>query len=149
KLTDCSGVVLSAATCAAVLNARSFSLGLWHSTHISIWFRFSPCSDNREWHWLHLSMLTTVRRGVTGEPSTEKYVTLLVPPYSVACSRVVPGRIVRPRRPSIPMAYVPEALAGIECAKVYVQVPSGEHLAVGTGFSETYPGVVTLLPKLV
>ena len=30
----------------------------------------------------------------TGEPSTEKYITLLMAPYSVASSLVVPGRIV-------------------------------------------------------
>src|ERR1035438_6385780 len=42
KLTDWGGSALSEATVAALRVEASFSLGLWQSTHISIWLRFSP-----------------------------------------------------------------------------------------------------------
>src|ERR1035441_836237 len=45
KLTDWGGRALSDATVAFGRCEASFSLGLWHSTHISIWLRFSPCSE--------------------------------------------------------------------------------------------------------
>src|ERR1039458_1516662 len=40
KLTDWGGSALSEATVAALRVEASFSLGLWQSTHISIWLRF-------------------------------------------------------------------------------------------------------------
>src|SRR5581483_4814250 len=109
KLTPCGGLAFSVASVAEERRPLSVSLGLWHSTHISIWFRFSPWSDRNEWQPLHLAMSTTCRRGLTGEPSTEKYFTLLMAPYSLVCSCLVPGNRVIPRRASIPIAKVPLA----------------------------------------
>src|SRR5215470_393284 len=103
KLTPCAGCVLSAGTCALGRCEMSFSLGLWQRTHISIWLRFSPWIVSLVWQPLQLLIETTVRRGTIGEPSTEKLITLLVPPYSEFICLVVPGSRVIPRRPSIPM----------------------------------------------
>src|SRR5438270_9418969 len=89
KLMACGGCALSAGTVATTRRAASFSLGLWQRTHCSIWLRFSPCSEREEWQPLHLAISTTFRRASTTEPSTAKYFTLLMAPYSVASSFVV------------------------------------------------------------
>src|SRR5579864_8315829 len=80
KFTACGGNSLSAGTVAFFRLPASFWLGLWHSTHCSIWLRFSPCTERRLWHWLQLLILTTVRRGCTGVPSTEKLKTTFLAP---------------------------------------------------------------------
>src|SRR5947207_11380467 len=94
KLTAWAGAVLSAATVAEPRRPISVSLGLWQRTHCSTWLRFSPCRERKEWQPLHLAVSTTLRRGSTTDPSTEKYLIWLMAPYSVASSLVVPGRMV-------------------------------------------------------
>src|SRR5689334_18729847 len=103
KFTDWFGLAFSEASVVVGRRAPSFSLGLWQSTHCSIWLRFSPWSERNAWHWLHFATATTVRRGATGEPSTEKFTTLLTAPYSDEISFFVPGFSVIPRRASMPM----------------------------------------------
>jgi hypothetical protein len=61
---------------------------------------------------------TTVRRGATAEPSTEKLTTGLLAPKFDGCWAVVPANTVTLSRASPPMVYVPVAPAGMACVKV-------------------------------
>jgi hypothetical protein len=72
---------------------------------------------------LQLLSATTVRRGVTGEPSTEKFTTGFAGLSLTLIDEVVPGYTVTVMRASPPMVYVPVAAAGMACVKVYVQAP--------------------------
>src|SRR4051794_33434243 len=104
KLMACGGSALSAGSTATTRRAASVPLGVWERKHRSIWLRVLPCSDREEWQPLHLATSTTLRRASTGDPSTEKYLTTFLAPYSVASSFVVPGIMVWPRRASMPIA---------------------------------------------
>src|SRR5271165_1242988 len=104
KLMPWGGSALSAATVAAARMEASVLDGLWHNTQYSVLLRRVPCTDNATWHWLQLARATTVRRGATVEPSTEKYTTLLGAPYSILCCMVVPASTTSVRRASTPMA---------------------------------------------
>src|ERR1700691_6321800 len=75
KLMPCGGNALSAATTALGRWLISVFDGLWHSTQYSVLLRRLPCSESATWQALQLLSATTVRRGVTGEPSTEKFTT--------------------------------------------------------------------------
>src|SRR5438045_9702024 len=77
--------------------------GLWQSTHCSIWLRFSPCRERRAWQLLQFFSATTVRRGVTFDPSTEKLTTLLSAPYCTVVSFTVPAFSTPEVRDSMPM----------------------------------------------
>ena len=49
--------------------------------------------------------------------------------FDILCCEVVPARTTSVRRASTPIAYVPEAFAGTECANVYEQFPLPSQLA--------------------
>src|SRR6185369_13720519 len=100
--TDWFGCALSAGLVATTRRTPSFSLGLWHSTHCSIWLRFSPWSDRLLWQPLHLAMSTTLLFLFNDAATTEKLKTLFMAPYSVTTCWVVPPNRVISRRPSAP-----------------------------------------------
>jgi hypothetical protein len=88
-----------------------------------------PASESATWQLLQLLSATTVRRGVTGEPSTEKFTTGFGAPSVTVCYEVAPGNTVTVMRASPPMVYVPVALAGMALVNVYVQAPPESHVA--------------------
>src|ERR1700688_510932 len=99
----CGGAALSAATVAMARVLASVFDGLWHSTQYSVLLRKPPCSESDTWHWLQLASATTVRRRVTGEPSTEKLTTGFLAPSWTVCADVVPASTFTPMRASPPM----------------------------------------------
>src|SRR5215470_392873 len=107
KFTDRGGSAFCTGSCVCGRVGESSADGLWQSTHCSIWLRFSPWIDSRAWQLLQFFNATTVRRAVTGDPSTEKLMTLLSAPYCTEASIVVPGLIVSTRRDSMPIEKVP------------------------------------------
>jgi hypothetical protein len=103
----------------------------------SIWLRFSPWSERLLWQPLHLAMSTTLpARGPRGAVHREvEYLIhgaifgdplLVVPP-----DRVISAACLRPD------GIGAGSLCRNEVSEGVVQVPSAEHLAVGTGFSDT------------
>src|SRR5258708_2416172 len=106
KLIDCGGPADAGRT------GESLPFGLWHSTHIATWLRLSPWMVKLVWHPLQVAVATTVRRASIGDPSTEKLITRFTPASrTFFVSFVVPGSNVILRSPSIPIEYVPVALA--------------------------------------
>src|SRR5580658_4177066 len=99
-----NGWVRSDTTTALGRCEKSVSDGLWHSTQYSGLLRRLPCSESETWQALQLVSATTVRRGVTGEPSTEKFTTGFgLAPTETLCDEVVPGYTVTVMRASPPM----------------------------------------------
>src|SRR5271168_4658377 len=98
----CAGAVLSDATVAVARVLASVLDGLWHITQYSVLLRRPPWSDRATWQLLQLARATTVRRGCTGEPSTEKLTTGFAAPASMVCAEVVPASKVTLMRVSPP-----------------------------------------------
>src|SRR6266446_1071747 len=98
---------------------ESVCVGLWHSTHCEIWLRLFPCGLRKVWHLLQLAMSTTLRRGATADPSTEKSRVLFRPASRTTCCFVVEGSSVMFLYPSMPTVYVPAASSGILYWNVY------------------------------
>src|SRR5437016_14622753 len=96
----CGGFVLSAGSVAFGRCAASVFEGLWQRTHISTSLRLLPCTLKSKWHWLQFATSAMLRLGWVGDPSTEKYATLLSPPYCRSIWLTVPGRSVSVRRPA-------------------------------------------------
>ena len=92
--------------------------GLWHNTQYSVLLRKPPCNESATWQVLQLLSATTVRRGSTAEPSTEKFTTGFVAASVTLCEEVVPANTVTDMRASPPMVYVPVEAVGIACVKV-------------------------------
>src|SRR5580692_5613355 len=103
KLIPCGGAALSAATVAVARILASVFDGLWQNTQYSVLLRRPPCSESATWQLLQLLRATTVRRGCTGEPSTEKLTTGFGAPTSTVCWVVVPASKVTLSRASPPM----------------------------------------------
>src|ERR1039457_2874708 len=119
----CGGCFWYDATTAVARVLASVFDGLWHSTQYSVLLRSPPCSESATWQPLQLLRATTVRRGVTAEPSTEKFTTGFVAASVTLCDEVVPANTVTLMRASPPMVYVPLAAVGMACVKGYVQLP--------------------------
>jgi hypothetical protein len=77
-----------------------------------------PCSESWTWQALQLLSWTTVRRGATVEPSTEKYITGFTAPSVTLCCVVSPASTVTVSRASPPMTYVPVEPFGMTWVKV-------------------------------
>src|ERR1700722_4683487 len=99
----CAGWVWYDATTAVGRVLASVFDGLWHSTQYSVLLRRPPCSIRSTWQLLQLLSATTVRRGATAEPSTEKLTTGFWAPSSTDCDAVVPASTVTVMRASPPM----------------------------------------------
>src|ERR1700722_19432928 len=103
KLMPWGSSFLSEATTALGRWLASVFDGLWHSTQYSLLLRRPPCNIRSTWQLLQLLSATTVRRGATAEPSTEKLTTGFWAPSSTDCDAVVPASTVTVMRASPPM----------------------------------------------
>ena len=88
KLMPWAGAALSDATVAVARVLASVFDGLWHSTQYSVLLRRPPCSESATWQLLQLLERTTVRRGATAEPSTEKLTTGFMAPTRRSAERL-------------------------------------------------------------
>src|SRR5271165_3367776 len=103
-LMPCGGSVLSDGTTLVGRVAKSESLGLWQRTQYCGSLRSTLCTCRYAWHSLQVALVTTVRRGCTADPSTEKYATWFGVPLATVIWVVVPGKIISVRSDSTPIA---------------------------------------------
>src|ERR1700761_1131411 len=98
------GAALSTGFVALTRTVASVLDGLWQNTQYSVLLRSDPWSCRLTWQPLQLASATTPRRGVTVDPSTEKYDTGFGVAYCTLNCEVVPGSTISVRRASMPIA---------------------------------------------